>query len=70
MYGTDLASDLAARTALRLMEPDERAKARRETVRRFSRVATVSILAILVTGLYATLLNVPSIPALIPSPSV
>lgn len=49
---------------LRLMEPDERAKARRETVRRFSKVATVSIMAILVTGLYATLLNVPSVPAL------
>lgn len=27
---------------LRLMEPDERSKARREGVRRFSRVATVS----------------------------
>lgn len=53
--------------SLRVMEPDERAKARRETVRRFSKVATVAVMAILVTGLYATLLNVPSISALMGS---
>lgn len=40
---------------LRALAPEERADLRRRTVRRFSWVATVSVAAILLTGLYGTL---------------
>lgn len=53
---------------LRTMDPDEQPKLRRAAVRRFSKVATVAVMTIVVTGLYATLLNVPSFEALIGSP--
>ena len=43
---------------LRALGLDGRADLRRRTVRRFSRVATVAVLVLVVTGLHATLLNV------------
>lgn len=49
---------------LRALGLEERADLRRRTVRRFSRVATVAVLVIVVTGLYTTLLNVSGLPAL------
>lgn len=53
---------------LRELEPSERSELRREAVRRFSRVATVAVLLVVVTGLHATLLNVPDLPALLGTP--
>lgn len=53
---------------LRLLEPAERSKLRRETVRRFSKVATAAVMLVVVTGLHATLLNVPGLPALLSTP--
>ena len=53
---------------LRVLEPSERSKLRREAVRRFSRVATAAVLLVVVTGLHATLLNVPDLPALLGIP--
>ncbi len=48
---------------LRALEPGERSKLRRTAVRRFSKVATAAVLLVVVTGLHATLLNVPSLQA-------
>lgn len=53
---------------LRALGLDERADLRRRTVRRFSRVATVAVAAILLTGLYSTLQYVSGPLALIGSP--
>jgi copper transport protein len=53
---------------LRALDPEERANLRRRTVRRFSRVATVSVAAILLTGLYGTLQYVSGPLALIGTP--
>ena len=54
---------------LRALErPDERSKLRQEAVRRFSRVATAAVVLVVVTGLHATLLNVPDPAALVGTP--
>lgn len=50
---------------LRVLDPDERADLRRRTVRRFSKVATVAVAVILLTGLYSTLQNVAGPVALV-----
>jgi copper transport protein len=50
---------------LRALELDERADMRRRVVRRFSRVATVAVGVILLTGAYSALLNVSGPLALI-----
>lgn len=53
---------------LRALGLDERADLRRRTVRRFSRVATVAVAAILLTGLYSTLQYVSGPLALVGTP--
>lgn len=53
---------------LRAMSPDQRTKLRRRMVRRFSGVATVAVVTLIVTGLYAILLHVPGLSALIGTP--
>lgn len=53
---------------LRSLEPGERGELCRAVVRRFSRVATVAVLVVVVTGLHATLINVPNVPALLGTP--
>ncbi len=52
---------------LRAVSPDERAKIVRTAVRRFSRVATAAVMVLVVTGLYAILLHVPSVTAMVGS---
>jgi len=52
----------------RAMPAEARSKLLRRTVRRFSRVATVAVIAIVVTGIYAILLHVPSFSAVIETP--
>ena len=47
---------------------DRRAELREQTVRRFSRVATTSVIVLAATGLYAILLHVPSLGALVSTP--
>jgi putative copper export protein len=46
---------------LRAMPPKQREKLRLRAVRRFSRVATLAVMALIVTGVYAILLHVPSV---------
>lgn len=53
---------------LRVLEPDERLELRAQTVRRFSRVATFAVVAIILTGFYAALLQVPGPLALVSTP--
>lgn len=53
---------------LRALEPGERSKVRQVAVRRFSRTATAAIMLVVVTGLHATLLNVPNLTALLETP--
>lgn len=53
---------------LRALGLEERADLRRRTVRRFSRVATGAVAAILLTGLYSTLQYVSGPPALVGTP--
>lgn len=50
---------------LRALEPEGRAKLRRRTVRRFSKVAIVAVSAIVATGLYNAVLNVSGLAALV-----
>ena len=50
------------------MAGEARSKLLVRTVRRFSKVATVAVLTILVTGLYAILIHVPSLEALTGTP--
>ena len=50
------------------MPADQRAELRRRTVRRFSKVATIAVMTLIVTGLFAILLHVPSTSALIGTP--
>lgn len=50
---------------LRKMEPALRAELRVRTVRRFSRVATGAVMAIIATGLYASVLQIPSLVGLV-----
>ncbi len=47
---------------------DRRAKLRERTVHRFSRVATTAVLILAATGLYAILLHVPNLAALVGTP--
>ena len=53
---------------LRAVPADRRAKLRRRAVRRFSRVATVAVMVLVVTGLYAVWLHVPGVAALVGTP--
>ena len=53
---------------LRAMPAETRAKQLGRTVRRFSTVAMISVMTLIVTGLYATLLHVPNLSALIDTP--
>ncbi len=53
---------------LRRLSPEQRAKLRERSVRRFSMVATSAVLVLACTGLYAAVLHVPSPQALVASP--
>jgi copper transport protein len=53
---------------LRGLPPDRQAKLRERSVRRFSAVATIAVAVLAATGLYATLLHVPSPQALVDTP--
>jgi putative copper export protein/uncharacterized protein (DUF305 family) len=53
---------------LRAMTEKQRAKLRWRAVRRFSRVATLAVITLIVTGVYATLLHVPSVEGLLTTP--
>ena len=50
---------------LRAMPLEQRAKLRWRAVRRFSRVATLAVMTLIVTGVYAALLHVPSMEGLL-----
>jgi copper transport protein len=63
-----LAFPLLLRGPLRALGLEERAALRRRAVRRFSRVATVAVAAILLTGLYGTLQYVSGPAALFGTP--
>jgi copper transport protein len=53
---------------LRGLPPDQRAKLRERSVRRFSAAATAAVAVLACTGLYATVLHVPSPQALLATP--
>jgi uncharacterized protein (DUF305 family)/putative copper export protein len=53
---------------LHAVPPEARARLLGRTVRRFSKLASVAVVALLATGLYASLLHVPSFSALIDTP--
>ncbi len=53
---------------LRGLPPDRQAKLRERSVRRFSAVATIAVAVLAATGLYATLLHVPSPQSLVDTP--
>jgi copper transport protein len=53
---------------LRAVSDERRTKLLGCTVRRFSKVATLAVMSLLVTGLYAILLHVPTVSALIGTP--
>ena len=53
---------------LRAMPEETRTKLLGRTVRRFSKVATVAVMSLLITGLYAILLHVPGLSALVDTP--
>lgn len=53
---------------LRALSPDQREKLGERSVRRFSVVATAAVVVLACTGLYATLLHVPSPQALVATP--
>ena len=53
---------------LRGLTPDRRAKLRERSVRRFSAMATIAVVVLAATGLYATLLHVPNPQALVDTP--
>jgi copper transport protein len=53
---------------LRSLPPDRQAKLRERSVRRFSTVATIAVAVLAATGLYASLLHVPSLQALVDTP--
>ena len=53
---------------LRGLPPDQQAKLRERSVRRFSVVATTAVAVLACTGLYAAVLHVPSPPALLATP--
>lgn len=50
---------------LRAMPAKQRIKLRWRAVRRFSRIATLAVMVLIVTGVYATLLHVPSVEGLL-----
>ncbi|MDP8949788.1 MAG: CopD family protein, partial [Actinomycetota bacterium] len=50
---------------LRAMPPKQRTELRWRAVRRFSKVATLAVMTLIVTGVYATLLHVPSVEGLL-----
>jgi copper transport protein len=50
---------------LRAMTSETRAKLLERTVRRFSKVATIAVVTLIATGIYAILLHVPSLSALL-----
>ena len=54
--------------ALRTMPAEARAKLLGRTVRRFSKVATIAVMVLIATGLYAALLHIPSLSALFSTP--
>ena len=53
---------------LRTMPAETRTKLLGRTVRRFSKVATIAVMALISTGLYAALLHMPSLSALVDTP--
>jgi copper transport protein len=53
---------------LETVSADEQARLRRRAVRRFSGVATVAVAALLTTGIYAVLLHIPSLAAVVETP--
>ena len=53
---------------LRAMPAETRTKLLGRTVRRFSKVATIAVMALISTGLYAALLHMPSLSALVDTP--
>ncbi len=53
---------------LRAMPTEARAELLGRVVRRFSKVATVGVVTVVATGIYATLLHIPSLSALLGSP--
>ena len=53
---------------LRALEADRQAKLRERSVRRFSKMATTAVVILASTGLYAILLHVPSLQALVATP--
>jgi copper transport protein len=53
---------------LRAMPTEARAELLGRVVRRFSKVATVAVATVVATGIYATLLHIPSLSALLGSP--
>ncbi|HZB81521.1 MAG TPA: CopD family protein [Rubrobacteraceae bacterium] len=53
---------------LRTMPTELRAELLKRSVRRFSKVAMIAVMIVLATGLYAALLHVPSVSALIGTP--
>ncbi len=59
---------LALLGPMRAGPAQERKELRRRAVRRFSRVATVAVIALISTGTYAILLHVPNISALLITP--
>ena len=50
------------------MPAKQRAELRWRAVRRFSRVATLAVMILIVTGVYAVLLHVPSVEGLLSTP--
>jgi methionine-rich copper-binding protein CopC len=53
---------------VRGLPPDRQAKVRERSVRRFSTVATIAVAVLACTGLYAAVLHVPSLQALVDTP--
>jgi copper transport protein len=49
---------------IRAMEKEERTKFLGDAVRRFTRLASVAVVALVVTGIYASLVHIPSFDAL------
>jgi len=59
---------LALLGPMRAGPAQERKELRRRTVRRFSRVATIAVIALISTGTYAILLHIPNVSALFTTP--
>jgi copper transport protein len=53
---------------LRVVPGETRARLFRRSVRRFSKVATIAVMVLVTTGLYAALLHVPNLSALVSTP--